>query len=99
MAVTLVYSKAYGRTSAGEPKNRRSGRVNNSVITASTTPHNTNSTAAFPIILTARFRLPPPIARLNAEEPPIPNKSAKAKQEVDSGNAILVAAFPNSPTR
>ena len=32
------------------------------------------------------------------EAPPIPNKRDNAIQDVDSGNAIFVAAFPSVPT-
>ena len=35
---------------------------------------------------------------LKADEPPIPNNSAIATQEIESGNEILVAALPSSPT-
>ena len=42
--------------------------------------------------------LPFPKVRLKADAAPIPNNSAIAIQDVVSGNVILVAAFPSSPT-
>jgi hypothetical protein len=63
-----------------------------------TRPLPASKTTAFPIIFTAFFSWPLPIARLNADEPPIPINKASARHEVDNGNAMLVAAFPNSPT-
>ena len=96
-AVILVYSTAYPSTFSGEPKKTNSGRRKISVIIANTTPQIKSMAAAFPIIRTAFLLSPLPIARLNADAPPIPRSRAIARQDVESGNAIFVAAFPNSP--
>ena len=69
-----------------------------SEINAITTPTPNINVSAFPIKYIAFFLFPAPILRLNPAAPPIPNASIAARHIVVRGNAIFVAALPNSPT-
>ena len=89
---------AKGSTAFGDPKNKSNGFKNKKVIMDKKRPLPASNTTAFPNKCTAFLSSPLPIARLNADEPPIPISKASARQEVDNGKAIFVAAFPNSPT-
>ena len=61
-------------------------------------PKTAMSIIAFPADLDAFLSLPAPSSSEKFEAPPMPSSREMAVHVVDSGNAILVAAFPSMPT-
>ena len=98
IAVIRVYSCAYGSTSDVAPKNFSIG-VRKIVVTAkSAIPKIAIRQIPFPAYFADSFSSPAPSFNEKLVALPIPSSSEIAVQEVESGNAIFVAAFPSIPT-